>query len=214
MAEHSMLAFVKADECALSRAEKLMPTDHHDVTDILAAWQQGDAKAGERLMERVYRELHRMAAGYLRGERPGHTLQATALVHEAYMRLLGNQTVEWSNRAQFFGLAARAMRRILVEHARARGSMKRGGGALRIPFEEVENLCQGRPEEILALDAALESFHEIDPQKARIVELRYFGGFEVQEIAQLLEVSIPTVNRHWRMARAWLAAELQPRSLR
>jgi len=181
-----------------------------DITQILLDWQDGDEDAGERLMELVYSQLHHMAIHYFRGERKEHTLQATALVHEAYMRLLGNDGLEWKNRDQFFALAARAMRRILVEHARARCSQKRGGDAVRIPFEEVENFCDGRPEEMLALDTALLEYAKIDPEKAKLVELRYFGGLEVQEIARLLKISIPTVNRHWRLARAWLAAELRP----
>lgn len=188
-----------------------MADESHEITQLLFAWSQGDGKAEERLMGLVYEELHRMAARYFRDERPGHTLQTTALVHDAYLRLVGHDRLDWESRSQFFGLAARTMRRILVDHARARNSQKRGGDAVRLPFEEVENLCHGRSEELIALDEALAALARLDARKAKIVELRYFGGFEVQEIAGLLAVSVPTVNRHWRTARAWLAAELRKR---
>lgn len=186
-----------------------MNTENPELTRILTAWQEGQDDAGEALMDAVYAEFRRMAVGYLRNERQGHTLQPTALVHEAYLRLLGHEEIRWQNRSQFFGVAARTMRRILVDHARARDSKKRGGEFVHVGLEETDNQSDDKAAEILALDAALVELEKMDPENARIVEMRYFGGFEVREIAQLLGVSVPTVNRRWRMARAWLAAELQ-----
>lgn len=152
-----------------------------------------------------------MATAHLRGERPGHTLQTTALVHETYLRLIGHERLDYHNRAQFFGLAARCMRRVLVDHARAQQTQKRGARAVHLVVEEIEDLFDQRPADLVALDEALDELNRLDPRKAKIVELRYFGGFEVQEIARLLEVSIPTVNRHSRMAYAWLARALRDR---
>lgn len=179
------------------------------ITHMLTAWQHGDTAAGNHLMDLVYGELRRMACRYLQGERFDHTLQASALVNETYLRLLGNTSINWRNRSQFYALSARAMRRILVEYARTRGAKKRGGDAVRVPFEETDARTTRRPEQWLALDDALKSYSALDPAKARIVELRFFAGLEMQEIAQVTELSIATVNRHWRVARAWLAAELE-----
>lgn len=186
-----------------------MPSEPSEITEVLAAWTRGEAWAGDRLMEIVYQDLRRMAARQLRGERAGHTLQTTALVHEAYLRIAGHERLDYKNRAQFFGLAARSMRRVLVDSARARKSRKRGAGAVHLVVEELAELGGERPPDLVALDEALGELFELDPQKARIVELRYFGGFEVREIAELLGVSVPTVNRHSRMAYAWLARALR-----
>ena len=180
------------------------------VTRLLRAWGDGETAAGERLLPLVYGELRSMAGRYLRRERPDHTLQPTALVHEAYLRLVDQRLVGWQGRGQFFGLAAQMMRRILVDHARRHRYAKRGGDWVRIPFEEVENFGVARPQELVALDDALAELAEIDPRRAQIVELRYFGGLQVNEIAPLLDLSTATVNRQWRAARAWLFHRLQP----
>lgn len=179
--------------------------------------EQG-AKA-EQLMPQVYDELRRLAANYLRQERPGQTLQATALVHEAYLRLSKEKNQPWQNRTHFLAIAALSMRQILVQRARARNAGKRGGGAEKIELDESSAYAQGATAEqsrevgdtgidILALDAALEKLAELDPQQAKIVELRYFGGMTVEEVAEALEISPATVKRHWTMARAWLHREL------
>ena len=189
----------------------MSPTpDRPTVTRLLRALTDGEIQAGEELLPLVYQELHRMAARYLRHERRDHTLQPTALVHEAYLKLVDQREVQWQGRRHFFGLAAQMMRRILVDHARRLRFVKRGGDWVRIPFDEVEPLGIERPDELVALDQALSELATIDPERARIVELRYFGGLEVQEIAELLGLSIPTVNRRWRAARAWLFHTLHP----
>jgi len=186
-----------------------------DVTGLLRRWHEGDREALERLMPLVYQELHRIASRYLRHERPGHTLQSTALVHEAYVKLVDQHRVDWHNRAQFFGLAAQAMRRILVDHARARSREKRGAGAPRVALDAVEpadaesNL---HPADAIALDRALEKLESFDPGQARIVELRFFGGLTVEETADVLGTSPSTVKREWTLARAWLFRELEGRS--
>lgn len=180
-----------------------------DLTGLLQAWSDGDETAGEELMGAVYRELRLMAARSLRAERAGHTLDSGALVHEAFMRLFSGGTIAWESRMHFFGLAARSMRQILVDHARRQGRRKRGGDFIRIPMEEVTPQTKDRAVELVALDAALDELARRDPRKAQIVELRYFGGFQVQEIAEHLGISVPTVNRHWRSARAWLQSRLR-----
>ena len=179
------------------------------VTDLLLAWGQGDVEAGERLAAEVHRDLKRQAARALRGERSDHTLQPTALVNEAWMRMVDQHRVQWQGRGQFFGVAAQMMRRILVDHARRRRAQRRGADPGRVPFEEVEPWIEGRPDHLLALDAALDELATIDPRRAQIVELRYFGGLEVQEIAALLDVGTATVNRQWRAARAFLRLRLK-----
>lgn len=183
------------------------------VTEILTRLEDGTldaAPAADELMDAVYDELRRLARGYLRRERSDHTLEPTALVHEAYLRLIDQNAVAWQGRAQFFGLAAQMMRRILIDHARRHRYAKRGGDRVRVPLEEIEPLAGGRPAELLALDEALTALARIDPRRAKIVELRYFGGLQVQEIARMLELSTATVNRQWRAARAWLFMELNP----
>lgn len=186
------------------------PDSRHDVTQLLLAWDQGEPRAPEELLQAVYGELRRIASRYLRGERPGHTLQPTALVHEVYMRLINNHAVAWRDRAHFFGLAAQMMRRILIDHARRKRYVKHGGGQVRVPMEEAERLCDGRPDELVALDEALTELATIDPRKAKLVELRYFGGLQFQEIARMLECSLSTINRDWRGAKAWLFLRLNP----
>ena len=176
-------------------------------TELLLAWSRGDAAAGEALMPLVYHELRRRAAAYLRQERPGHTLQPTALVHEAYVRLVGQTRMTWQNRAQFFGVAARMMRRVLVDHARERLAAKRPGG-IRVTLDE--HLQATEPEycEVLMLHRALQQLAALDARQAEIVELKYFGGLSEREIADLLSLSRATVTREWQSARAWMFRRL------
>jgi RNA polymerase sigma factor (TIGR02999 family) len=177
-----------------------------DITALLKDWSGGDREALERLMPIVYGELKRLASSYLRSERPDHTLQPTALVHEAYLRLEGQRSVVWSNRAHFFGIAARIMRRILVDHARRRRAAKRDAAALRVTL--VDDAAGDHAPELIALDSALTSLERLDPQQARVVELRYFGGLTVEETAEAAGISTATVKREWRTARAWLRREI------
>jgi RNA polymerase sigma factor (TIGR02999 family) len=179
-----------------------------DVTTLLKAWGAGDAKAAEALLPRIYSELHALAGHFMRRERPGHTLQSTALVHEAYLRLIDKREVVWQDRAHFLALAAREMRRVLVEHARARRAEKRGGGVLTLTLHEEDVRVLPRDVELLALDEALQGLESVDGQQARIVELRYFGGLTVEEMALVVGVSTATVDRKWRSARAWLYSQL------
>jgi RNA polymerase sigma-70 factor (ECF subfamily) len=182
-----------------------------DLTRLLRAWSQGDEGALEKLTPVVYRELYRLAGSYMGRERPGHTLQATALVNEAYVRLMDWKNVKWQNRAHFFGVSAQLMRRILVDYARSRGYAKRGGGAHAVLLEDAEAsqaVADNRLGLLLEVDIALERLGAVDPQLARVVELRYFGGLSVEETAEALNVSRITVIRHWNFARAWLLREL------
>jgi len=172
---------------------------------------RGDAPALEALMPLVYAELRRLAAHYLKGERPGQTLQPTALVHEAYLKLLKDRPERWQNRAHFCAIAAHSMRQVLIERARARDALKRGGGQPRVTFDEgLPAAAAERPIDVIALDDALERLAALDPHQARIVELRYFGGLSIEETADALGISPATVKRHWAVARAWLAKELDP----
>jgi RNA polymerase sigma factor (TIGR02999 family) len=173
------------------------------VTRLLRAWGAGEEGAFERLFPLVYDELRRTARRFLAGERQGHTLQATALVHEAYFRLVAQRQGQWQERAQFYAVAARSMRRILVDHARCRASLKRGG-APPLPLDEAGDVAERRPDDLVALDDALTSLGEIDAQKAAVVELRFFGGLSNEETAVVLGCSRATVIRQWRIARAWL----------
>jgi RNA polymerase sigma factor (TIGR02999 family) len=176
----------------------------HDVTALLRAWSQGDAEAGERLVPLVYDELRRQAAIHLRRERRDHTLRPTGLVHEVYLRLV-DQREAWQNRTQFFALAARVMRRILVDHARRHLARKRGGSRCRVSLDEADGAVAAGPDlELMALEQALTELATLDEAKARVVELRFFGGLSLPETAAVLEVSESTVSREWRMARAWL----------
>jgi RNA polymerase sigma factor (TIGR02999 family) len=181
-----------------------------DVTRLLSATAQGDPDAAAELLPLVYDELRRLAAQRLAREAPGQTLQATALVHEAYLRLVGDNRDAWDNRWHFFAAAAEAMRRILVEQARRKGRVRHGGGKNRIDLEEVCSLVESPSEELLALDEALTRLAALDPLRAEVVKLRFFTGMSMSEIAQTLGISLPTAERYWAFARSWLYAELKP----
>jgi RNA polymerase sigma factor (TIGR02999 family) len=181
----------------------------NEITERLTAWGAGDSAALDQLVPVVYQELRRMADRYLRLENPGHTLQPTALVHEAWLRLVDQTRTNWKNRAQFFGVAAQIMRRVLVDHAKAKHREKRGGGAIKLSLESVIQLSRERAADLIALDDALAALSRIDERKSRVVELRYFGGFSVQETARILDVSPDTVMRDWKLAKAWLYQELK-----
>jgi RNA polymerase sigma factor (TIGR02999 family) len=178
------------------------------ITQLLLDWSRGDRAAFDELVPIVYGELRRLARHYMRGERGGHTLQTTALVNEAYLRLVGHENIEWQSRGHFFGVAAQAMRRVLVDHARARGYQKRGGGAVRVTLEEGALVVAARAEEVVALDEALARLEALDPRKARVVELRFFAGLSHEETAAALGVAEVTVRREWRTAKAWLLREI------
>jgi RNA polymerase sigma factor (TIGR02999 family) len=185
------------------------PSPSQDLAELVDRVTKGDKPALESLMPLVYAELRRLAAHYLRGERPGQTLQPTALVHEAYFKLLKDRPERWQNRAHFCAIAAHAMRQILIERARARDALKRGGGQPRVTFDE--GLNAAAPEnaiDMVALDAALDRLAALDAGQARIVELRFFGGLSIEETAEAMGISPATVKRHWAVARAWLAKEL------
>jgi RNA polymerase sigma factor (TIGR02999 family) len=182
-----------------------------EITGLLLAWGNGDETALAALTPLVYRELRRRAHRYMSGERAGHTLQTTALVNEAYLRLVDSQNVRWQNRAHFFAVSAELMRRILVDFARARGYQKRGGGARHVELDEAAVVSDERGAEMVALDEALKTLGELDPRQSRVVELRYFGGLGDAEIAEVLRVSVGTVRRDWTLARAWLNRELSRR---
>ncbi len=180
-----------------------------EITQLLLAWRDGDQAALEKLTPLVYAELHRLAKSYMFGERPGHTLQTTALINEAYLRLIDWKNVRWQGRAHFFGVAAQLMRRILVDFARARHYTKRGGGAQQVSLDEAVTIHEDRSAEFIALDEALKSLTEIDPRKSQVVELRFFGGLSAKETAEVLKVSQRTVEREWNAARTWLYRELR-----
>jgi len=183
-------------------------TSPSDVTRLLLAWSDGDETALQRLMPLVYAELRRLAARYMGRERAGHTLQTSALINEAYLRLVGARGVQWQNRAHFYAVSAGAMRRILVDFARARDNLKRGGGVRPIPLDEQTLAGVTRSADLLALDEALERLAVLSPRQGRVVELRYFGGMTEQEVADVLNVSSRTVRNDWQLARAWLHREL------
>lgn len=185
--------------------------DSHKVTALLSAWRAGDSGALERLIPIVYGELRRVAGRYMRGERAGHTLQATALVHEAYLRLAKEQDRTWADRAHFFAVSAQIMRNLLLDHARAASRAKRGGGQVDVTLDEAPGLIATDPDELLALDEALLRLAEMDPRAARIVELRYFTGLSNAEVAAVLDTSEKTVKRDWSAAKAWLQGELRGR---
>jgi RNA polymerase sigma factor (TIGR02999 family) len=178
------------------------------ITQLLIRWRNGDKTALDELAPQVYSELRRLAKYYLRQERPGNTLQASDLVHEAYLRLVDEKEIDWQNRAHFFGIAAVRMRHILVEHARSRQAAKRGGGEYRLSLSQADRLVEERDLNLLALDDALQRLEAMDPQKSRIVELRYFGGLTIEETAEAMKISPATVKRDWSMARAWLRSEI------
>ena len=185
-----------------------MDASSHTITRLLLAWNEGDQAALEQLAPLVERELHRLALHYLKHERRGHSLQATELVNEAYLRLIDWRSVRWQNRAHFFGLAAQMMRRILVDHARRRHFQKRGGGAIQVSLARAANLTEERSVDVIALDDALSALAQFDERKSRIVELRFFGGLSEAEIAETLAISLRTVQREWNLARAWLYQQL------
>jgi RNA polymerase sigma-70 factor (ECF subfamily) len=185
-----------------------MTPSPQEVTQLLIEWGNGNEAAADKLMPLVYEELHRLAHRYMGHERPGHTLQTSGLVNEAYLRLIDQSQVHWQNRSHFFGIAAQMMRRILVDYARNRRYAKRGGNARQVPLDEGLIVSEERGEEIVALDDALQNLATIDERKSRIVELRFFGGLSIEETAETLGVSPGTVMRDWTLAKAWLRREI------
>lgn len=179
------------------------------ITQLLIAWSEGDDSALGRLAPLIESELHRLAHHYMRRERPGHLLQTSALVNEAYLRLIDWKKVRWQNRAHFFGVAAQMMRRILVDFARDRQSLKYGGGKLQVSLSEAASFVVQRDTDLVALDEALTALTKIDPRKVRVVEMRFFAGLSVEEVADVLKVSKETVMRDWRLAKVWLLRELE-----
>ncbi|HEY0546000.1 MAG TPA: sigma-70 family RNA polymerase sigma factor [Pyrinomonadaceae bacterium] len=175
-----------------------------DVTGLLHEWRRGDAAAFDKLLPLVYGEMRRIAHRYMQQERGGHTLQTTALINEAYVRLVGQQKIEWRNRSHFFAVTAQVMRHVLIDHARRLHYAKRGGELRRVTLEEADAMTVERAAELVALDEALQELARLDPRKSRVVELRYFGGLSLEETAEVLEISPMTVRRDWRAAKAWL----------
>ena len=181
----------------------------HDVTRLLARWKDGDEAALQKLVPIVHEELRRLAQRQMAGERPGHTLQPTALVNEAYLRLVNLKQMQWQDRAHFFAMGARLMRRILVDFARSRGYQKRGGGVKRVSFTEAFAVAEGPATDVVALNDALEALADVDERKSRVVELRFFGGLSVEETAEVLNVSRETIKRDWTFAKMWLLRHLR-----
>jgi len=186
-------------------------SENQDVTLLLSALTRGDEDAAAKLIPVVYDELRRLAGSYMRREREDHTLQATALVHEAYLKLVEQRSVDWQSRAHFFGVAAQLMRRILVDHARGHLRQKRGGEQVKVSLDDVFVFAERQADEVLAVDDSLDALAKIDPRQARVVELRFFGGLSVEEAADVLGVSPKTVKREWSVAKAWLTADLKQR---
>ena len=186
----------------------MMPGASRDITELLLAWNQGDDRALEQLMPLVHDELHRLAHRYMGGERPGHTLQTTALVNEAYLRLVDSSRLRWQNRAHFFAVSAQLMRRILVDFARARQKLKRGGNQIQLSLDEAVDSSREPTADVIGLDDALKTLAAFDERKSKVVELRFFGGLTVEETAEVLDVSPVTVARDWGLAKAWLLREL------
>ena len=180
----------------------------HEVTQLLLDCSKGSQDAFKQLFPLVYEELRRLAHRYMTQERPGHTLQTTAVVHEAYFRLIDQKHVQWQNRAHFFAIASQMMRRILITHAQSHAYAKRGGGALKVSLDEAAVLSPERAAELIALDEALKSLTAIDPRRSQVVELRFFGGLDNEEIAEVLNISPNTVTRDWNVAKAWLYREM------
>jgi RNA polymerase sigma-70 factor (ECF subfamily) len=185
-----------------------MTRSPQEVTQLLVAWRNGDQNARDELMPLVYQELHGLAHQYMSRERPGHTLQTSALVNEAFLRLADQRDVQWQNRAHFIGIAGQMMRRILVDYARNRGYAKRGGGAVQVSLDEELIVSEERTAAIVALDEALQSLAALDERKSRLVELRFLGGLSIEETAEVLGVSTGTVMRDWTLAKAWLRREM------
>ena len=197
--------------------EKQQPSQPVPLTVLLNRMRSGDRQASDRAVEMVYTELHRIASGQLRRERPGHTLQTTALVHEAYLRLIGSESLEIQNRGHFFAVASKQMRRILVDHARARQAARRGGGAVQVDLDDIQLGTETQNIDILQLDQALRELERLEPRAARVVELRYFGGYTDKEVVDALGVALATVRRDWEFARSWLfdrmrGSDASPRS--
>jgi RNA polymerase sigma factor (TIGR02999 family) len=185
-----------------------MAKPQDDITELLRLWNEGDPDAFDKLAPLVYRDLHRLAVRYMRNERPGHTLQPTGLINEAYVRLHDWRNVRWQNRSHFFAVSAQFMRRVLVDYARSRLYAKRGGDVATMPLDESEAVCDERSTTVLDVDLALQRLAAIDPHRAQVVELRYFGGLSVEETAEVMQVSPITVTRCWNFAKAWLLREL------
>lgn len=186
----------------------MLNADSHQITTLLVDWSKGDELALEQLMPLVYEELRRMARSYMRRQPSGHTFQTTELIHEAYLKIAKSEDRNWENRAHFFGVAAKAMRQILVDYARSKSSQKRGGWQERITLIDDVMTTNNSSKEIVALDDALKNLEQIDPRRGHVVELKYFGGLTVEEIAEVLKISTKTVNRDWQFARTWLLREL------
>jgi len=186
-------------------------SESQEVTQLLSALTHGEDGAASKLMAVVYEELRRLAGGYMRRERVDHTLQPTALVHEAYLKLIDQQSVNWQSRTHFFGIAAQLMRRILIDHARGHSRQKRGGEQKKVSLDEAFAFAEQQADELLAVDDSLNRLAEIDPRQARVVELRFFGGLSVEEAAEVLGVSPKTIKRDWSVAKAWLYADLKER---
>ena len=184
------------------------PPRQHEITELLAEWRDGNQSALDELYPLVYNELHRLARRYMSRERKGHTLQTTALINEAYVRLVDQKNVQWANRSHFFAISAQIMRRILIDHARRHAYAKRGGGAQQVSLEEAATVAPDLGLELIRLDEALKTLAEMDPRRSQVVEMRYFGGLNNEEIAGVLHVSENTVTRDWNMARAWLYQQL------
>ena len=185
-----------------------VPKDAENITDLLVSYGRGDKESLDKLMPVVYDELRRQAARYLRREQPGHTLQTTALIHEAYVRMVDQRNVQWQNRAHFFGIAAQMMRRILVDHARTKKRAKRGGSDIRVSLDDATVAVKGQDLDVVAVDEALTRLEKFDKQQSRVVELRFFSGLTVEETAEVMGISPATVKRDWSMAKAWLHREL------
>jgi RNA polymerase sigma factor (TIGR02999 family) len=201
------------DNRAQKRYAPGMQEGPENITELLASYGRGDKESLDQLMPIVYDELRRQAARYLRREKAGHTLQTTALIHEAYVRLVDQRNVQWQNRAHFFGIAAQMMRRILVDHARSKKRAKRGGSEIRVSLGDAEVAAKDQDLDVVALDEALERLARIDEQQSRVVELRFFSGLSVEETAEVMGISKSTVKRDWSMAKAWLHRELSGESL-
>jgi RNA polymerase sigma factor (TIGR02999 family) len=187
-----------------------MASDADEITTLLLEWRQGNQDAGRHLLATAYNHLRRLAANYLRQERPDHTLQPTALVHELYLRLFSSEPVDWQNRAHFFAVAAQQLRRILVDHARSVQAKKRRGHSVKLSLTEANGWAQKQEEDLLEVDEALTRLEHLDPRAAKVVELRFFGGLKETEIAEVLGISLATLHRDWKAARAWLLSQLIP----
>lgn len=189
-----------------------MPGTPEDLTTLLIDWRDGDQEAGRQLMTTAYDDLRRLASRYLQNERCDHTLEATGLVHELYLKLFSQQPVKWQNRAHFFAVAAQQLRRILIDHARGVVAQKRGGKRVKLSLTEVSALIGDQEHDVLEVDEALQELEQLDPRAAKVVELRFFGGLKEAEVAEVLGISLATLHRDWKSARAWLISRLMPSS--